>query len=487
MINKQNANDIVVSNAKKLNTRFRLGYHFMPESGWMNDPNGFIFFDGYYHLFFQHHPFDSSKGKMHWGHARSRDLLHWEYLKIALYPDQDYDKDGCYSGSAISINNKLYLIYTGHRLNENAKNKKDFKENQNIAVSKDGINFHKISKNPIIKNPPKDCGNNFRDPKVWKFNEVFFMVIGTDSIDKKGKCVLYQSTNLYEWTYVGVLAGPEDALGYMWECPDFFKINNTDVLLFSPQGVTSQGDLYVNEFQTGYFLGQMDYQTMKYVHSDFFELDFGHDFYAPQTTLSSTGKRVLIAWMNMWHSEMPEQSDGWYGAMTIPRELYVNNNKLCMKPIENFTDMRLDHIFSKKNFTLTNNYLSINYPGVKPHLEVDLTISKRSSGTFGLSITDDVTSITAFYDYTKKKFVVNRLGDIRQRELLFENKLQILFFVDTSSIEVFLNNGEQTYTSRYYCNNKPNITIFDTSNAIVSMDIYSLKSPFSRNQTKRGR
>lgn len=172
----------------------------------------------------------------------------------------------------------------------------------------------------MITKHPEEGSGHFRDPKVWKHGDYWYMVLGTRKGDI-GKAVLYKSIDLRKWEYLGVLAESDGTLGYMWECPDFFELDGKYVLLFSPQGIEAKGDLYNNLFQTGYLVGEYNYETNEFVHGAFIELDNGHDFYAVQTFLDNKGRRISIGWMDMWESNMPSKEDGWCGALTLPREL----------------------------------------------------------------------------------------------------------------------------------------------------------------------
>jgi len=161
---------------KLTNSGYRLGYHIAAPAGWINDPNGFCFFKGYYHIFYQYHPYSASWGPMHWGHARSQDLIHWENLPTALTPGDPEDKDGCFSGSAIVKDDRLYLIYTGHHYYPGDNDPEHFWQNQNMACSDDGITFTKYKHNPIIALPPKDNTQHFRDPKVWQIGRNYYLL-----------------------------------------------------------------------------------------------------------------------------------------------------------------------------------------------------------------------------------------------------------------------------------------------------------------------
>lgn len=200
----QQAEEALKEAEGKVKQRYRLGYHIMPRANWINDPNGLIQFKGEYHVFFQHHPYDEHWGPMHWGHVKSKDLIHWEHLPVALAPGDEFDQSGCFSGSAVDDHGRLALIYTGHNIIDQEKDL--FYQTQNIAVSQDGTVFEKLQENPVITEPPEDSARHFRDPKVWKHRDVWYMVIGNSSKENVGRVVLYRSPDLRDWEYAGILA-----------------------------------------------------------------------------------------------------------------------------------------------------------------------------------------------------------------------------------------------------------------------------------------
>lgn len=452
-----------------LNQRYRLGYHISAPSGWINDPNGFCYFKGYYHIFYQYYPYDSSWGPMHWGHARSKDLIHWETLPIALKPDaKGVDEGGCFSGSAIVKNDKLYLIYTGHHYYDDG-DPEHFWENQNLAVSEDGINFSKYSNNPIISALPEDSTHHFRDPKVWEDDGIYYMVLGNQSKDGKGRAILYKSQNLFDWEYLHEMSHSKknDTEGFMWECPDFFTLEEKDILLFSPQGVVPKGVQYLNLFQTGYFVGKFNKNTNQFDRGEFEELDFGHDFYATQTMLAPDGRRLLFAWMAMWESQMPEKQDGWAGALTFPRELKIKNKKLLMMPVREIEGLRVRKI---SQGTL-NHEKTILLDEQTKTAEVKLTIRTSENFKFILSNTLDKPIITLTYNKENNIFELersDRKGDNRFSKL--SDEIDIFNFhilLDTSSLETFINDGEVVFTERFYSEEKTKL-LLETQDTITS-------------------
>ncbi|WP_210125291.1 sucrose-6-phosphate hydrolase [Staphylococcus sp. GDY8P85P] len=455
------------------NTRYRLGYHIMPKSGWINDPNGFTYYNGYYHIFYQHYPYAPEWGPMHWGHARSKDLVHWETLPIALTPGDEEDKNGCFSGTAIEKDDRLYLFYTGHHYYGD-NDPEHFWQNQNLAYSDDGVHFIKYEKNAIIPQAPEDNTHHFRDPKVWQHGDSYYMIVGSQNKDELGRIIMYRSEDLLKWEYLGPVneSKGKQTEGYMWECPDLFEVDGKYVFLFSPQGMDAEEEQYLNLFQNGYFVGELDYESHKFTRGEFKELDHGHDFYAPQTMQAPDGRRILIGWMAMWESEMPEKHDGWSGALTLPRELYLKNNHLYMRPVSELTMLRINDG--------THNSLNLNQPRLllndKYHAEINLKGPNKNFNIEFKNANNQLISLT--YDALSHKFSLYRFdkGDYRYSIIKDSDIINLQLYLDTSSVEIFINDGESVFTERYYSEEPPQVWVSSNDNILIESSIYELKN-----------
>lgn len=457
---------------KVTNKRYRLNYHVSTPAGWMNDPNGFSYFRGYYHIFYQYYPYSVKKGPMHWGHYRSKDLVHWEELPIALAPTDD--KNVCFSGSAIEKDNRLYLFYTGHQYFDLSDHTK-FRETQNMAYSDDGIHFIKYKYNPIIAKPPEDNTQDFRDPKIWQHDQYYYMILGSQSIYSLGRAIVYRSKDLFVWNYLGSLVNSRIAEkeGFMWECPDLFSLQDKDVFLCSPQGIESDGLKFLNKFQTGYFVGQMDYEKNIFIRSSFTELDHGHDFYAAQTMLSPDGRRLLIGWMGMWDADFPEQEDGWAGALTLPRELNLKNDHIFMNPVAELMSLRTEKVADE---TLSIKYREIVASDTQ---HIELLFKASIANWLGEKISFTIEShgqylVSLTWSKKESKVVVERsdkpVSDSkRYGKLKTSDVLKMHIFIDTSSIEFFLNDGELVFSERYYTEEQPQI--FLSADRTINMKI----------------
>ncbi len=327
-INIQKANEYIANHRHKVVNQYRGKLHLLPPIGWMNDPNGFVYFKGEYHLFYQFHPYDSIWGPMHWGHAKSRDLLHWEELPVVLAPSETYDQNGCFSGSALVVDDRLVLIYTGH-----VEAGEERIETQCIATSKDGIVFDKYVGNPVISQEQiqriADIAD-FRDPKMFKYGNIYYTVVASKTADSRGQILLFESTDGFNWQFKSVLLEGNQEEGIMWECPDLFELDGKWVLMISPIEMKRQQYQYWNINSTLVFIGEIDWKIGRFKVEHQHEVDGGLDFYAPQTCVNDTGERYLVAWMQMWNRTIPshELGHGWSGMMTLPRKLSIKNNCL---------------------------------------------------------------------------------------------------------------------------------------------------------------
>ena len=240
-------------------------FHLTPWIGWMNDPNGFSYYQGQYHLFYQYYPYDTEWNSMHWGHAVSRDLLHWTYLPAALAPDAPYDSFGCFSGSAIELpDGKQLLLYTGVRKEGGEKGKE--LQTQCIAVG-DGVDYSKYPQNPVLDAndlPEGLSPYDFRDPKIWRRADGGYRcVVGARRMDKRGVLLLFDSEDGFYWQYKSILAENDGRFGLMWECPDFFALDGKDVLFVSPQDMLPEGFEYHNGNGTVCQIGTFDEKSMR--------------------------------------------------------------------------------------------------------------------------------------------------------------------------------------------------------------------------------
>jgi len=458
----ERANDYIQENREKVNPRYRPAFHVAPPVGWMNDPNGFVYYQGEYHLFYQFYPYNSQWGPMHWGHAKSKDLIHWEELPVALAPDEWYDKDGCFSGSAIEKDGRLYLMYTGHVVEDDVVT-----QTQCIAVSDDGITFEKLASNPVIgaellgdEGSIHDC----RDPKVIQHDGRYYSVLATKTPDNRGKILLFASDDLIQWSFFSVLLEGTATQGVMWECPDLFHLDGKDVLIMSPIQIQRDAHEYHNTSSTMAWIGEMDWESGTFLVENSHEMDYGMDYYAPQTLLDDQGRRILIAWMQMWERTYPthELGHNWTGEMCLPRELSINHNRLVQLPVSEIYDYLTDQQVVENIEVIKE---PVSFPDVvteNVYLKIVADLSQAQKLTMAFAKKEHQSLFmtydkeTALFSFSRENFGYAITGiekeQVHTREFpvaLIQDQLIIEIFRDTNAIEIFVN-GQETCTSTFY-------------------------------------
>ena len=360
----------------------RPAFHVSPYVGWMNDPNGFSCYQGEYHLFYQYNPYDTHWNSMHWGHVVSKDLLHWEYLPAALAPDEDYDKIGCFSGSAIELDDgRQLLIYTAVDQETLEDGTARDIQTQAVAVG-DGKNYKKYEKNPVLtaKDLPEGASKvDFRDPKIWKEKDgYFYCVIGSRPADGSGQILLYKSADGFEWEFVSVLAENKKRYGKMWECPDLFELDGKAVLIVSPMEMEAEGLEYPNGHGVVCQIGTYDDETGTFTCEHAQTVDYGVDFYAPQSTQTPDGRRVMIGWMQNWaFVNQHAETEPWFGQMALPRELSIVDGKLIQRPTKEFDACRKNPV--SRNGVCVAGLEAVKLEGIEGRVaDVELTIAPKS-------------------------------------------------------------------------------------------------------------
>ncbi|MDF2614970.1 MAG: hypothetical protein K0S71_2756 [Clostridia bacterium] len=456
----QDANQFIKMNKAKINNQLKPAYHFTGEIGWINDPNGFSCYKGEYHLFYQYHPYDNKWGPMHWGHAVTRDFIKWEHREIVLAPDQFYDHEGCFSGTGLQAENMHVLMYTG-----NSYEKPDSvglsRQVQCLAVG-NGYTYIKLESNPVIGTHqiPHGCSlADFRDPKIWKKGNIYYAAVGSRHNDGSGQIILYQSDNLLEWKYVGTMLKSDNKIGRMWECPDVFELNEKDILLISPQEMKKEEHRFHNEYGTIYMIGKLDYFRGEYICSSYDEIDYGLDFYAPQTLETPDGRRIMIAWMQLWERNIPSSHLGWAGAMTLPRELKLKADRLIQVPVKEIEKYRQNEVrYRNVKVQGISKFLGIKGRQIELQIDIDVKESKRfeiklmkGKDAYTEVIYDTSLQILTF-DRSNSKSGIDGLNRRTMPVNLYDNKVKLRIFIDRYSIEIFANEGEGTMSSTVYSN-----------------------------------
>lgn len=434
-------------------------FHVTPPIGWMNDPNGFSLYQGKVHLFYQYHPYRDTWGPMHWGHCISEDFVQWQELPAALAPDADYDAAGCFSGSAIETEDGHVLLYTGVMEKEKADGTKEIVQQQCLAIG-DGICYEKINENPVIRAEQLPDGfsrEDFRDPKVWREKESYYLVAGNKNEQQNGQVVLFESKDLRTWQYLSVLADNQGKYGRMWECPDFFSLGQKSVLVVSPQDMQADGMEFHNGNQAAALIGEYDRQSHHLQEEQIISLDYGIDFYAPQTLETEDGRRIMIAWMQSWDMNIKPANQKWNGMMTIPRQLELREHVLYQYPVKELEHYRTEPVV----YTGREITGQCQIPDIRGRV-LDLTVELLDGDyeEFTFSFAKNERYATSFryvratqtlefdrtYSGMERDAVCQRSMKIKRPE----NTLQLRFLLDKYSVELFVNGGAQAFTATFY-------------------------------------
>ena len=451
---------------KMISRDLRPRFHLSVRVGWMNDPNGFSVYDGKYHLFYQYHPYSSTTGPMHWGHAVSEDLLHWEYLPAALAPDEFYDRDGCFSGSAVTLpDGRQLLMYTGVLRERQRDGGLCEIQTQCLAVG-NGVDYEKYEGNPVLDEKDLPEGGSrfdFRDPKMWRREDGSYgCVVGNRDADGSGQILLYTSDDGFHWSFKKVLIANHNRFGSMWECPDFFCLDGKWVLLTSPQDMLPQGFEYHNGNGTLCVIGDYDQETDQFTEEHHQSIDYGIDFYAPQTVETPDGRRVMIGWMQNWDAcGIRTPQEPWFGQMSLPRELSVKNGRLYQRPVRELEAMRKNKI-QYRDIMVSGEIRLKGIQGRRVDLELDIRPGSQDKlyRKFAARFAQDEQYRTSlsFRPHESvlkidRKFSGSRRAIVHQRRSLVRSEggeLKLRIILDSFSAEIFVNDGEQVLSVTMY-------------------------------------
>lgn len=472
-----------------MNDIYRPEYHFTPPSNWMNDPNGMVFFDGEYHLFYQYHPHSTVWGPMHWGHAVSTDLIHWQHLPIALYPDEH---GMIFSGSAVvDVNNTagfgenaLVAIFTYN---------KDYRETQNLAYSTDrGRTWTKYPHNPVVPAPEplSDC----RDPKVFWHEDHWVMLLAA-----KDRVLFLISSDLKNWHQSGFFGGGYGSIDGVWETPDLFKLtvdSTTQTRWALTVGVGNGAS--AGGSGTQYFIGHFDGKNFVSENPKEVVLwaDYGADYYAPQSWNNEPhGRRIMLGWMSNWQYARDVPFEEWRGMFSIPRELSLvataEGVRLVHKPVPELESLRVRGQHWKNQTLQLGEDLLNGFAGDAFEIIVEFQMH-ASANSFGVHIRQGANECTTVgYNPRSEKVFVDRMRSgqsdfhagfaaVHSAHLGPQNEtVRLHIFVDRCSVEVFANGGIATISDLIYPSPQNlRLELFTEGSEIFirSLDVYQLSS-----------
>lgn len=497
--------------------RHRPQLHFSPPHGWMNDPNGMVYLDGKYHLFYQFHPHATVWGPMHWGHAISEDMVRWQHRPVALEPDElgfiwsgsaVYDKDNT-SGLGENGRGPLVCIYTYHN-DEIERSGTEQHEYQGLAFSNDGgETWHKYAHNPVLPNEHRV--RDFRDPKVFwhaPTNE-WVMVLAAGH-----EAQFWASANLIQWEFRSSFGAHVGAHEGIWECPDLISVPIADsadrrwVLIQSlnpggPQGGSG----------TQYFVGDFDGTTFT-LCPEFAQsraegtgvwLDHGPDCYAGVTWSNvpvADGRVLFLGWLSNWDYAGSTPTDTWRGAMTVARSLELRQQGGCLRlttaPVEELERFRMQAPVHFNGRILPGEERSVVSGMALSPTDIQINVSRPERGQLELSFCNTEGEVFRLgYDADKSAFFADRseAGDMKFSPRQFprrhwvssaasesaDSELNMRIVLDTSSVEVFFNDGEISYSALLFPSEPYSALEISTSNRPVNarVEIFPMESIWS--------
>lgn len=440
-------------------------YHISPQEGLLNDPNGLSYFKGNYHVFYQLNPYATDHSTKYWGHLTSKDMQVWTQQPIALKSDDWFDKNGVYSGSALVHDQTLYLFYTG-----NTKDDQGIRTSyQCLATSTDGINFTKHG--PILEQAPGFTGH-VRDPKVWFDAELdgWWMLLGAQREDETGDTIAYFSKDLKTWDYRGSIFQFEAPLGYMWECPDLVFLTDQvtgqekAVFIFSPQGLETQGDSFNNIFNTTYLVGTWDNQKGKFIpdSTELIEVDFGFEFYAPQTFVAPDGRVILYAWVGTMEpaveEAVPSRQDDWIHFLSQPRQLSLRDGKLYQSPLKETSQL------AQSTALVLGDEIALEGP---TRVQIDLSNPEDLKLRIDKYLTIEYRNQEKRLTFTRPNWLTHE-NEVRALTM-DQNLRKIDLWLDAASVEAFINEGAYTFTQHVYPDQPLNSLSLDAKGAIFTV------------------
>jgi len=440
------------------NCPYRPQFHFLAPANWMNDPNGTIFINGEYHLFYQHNPYQNKWGSIHWGHAKSRDLIHWEHLPIALVPSKDLGEKHCFSGCCVNDKGIPKIIYT------KIGSLKDIFHGaeQWLAIGDEQLlEWEKYSKNPIIDDSIHGDikVRQWRDPYVWKENNLWYCVLGGHLRWKhKGIVLLYRSKDLVHWEFVNILYHGVKSQGWNFECPNFFRLGEKHILIVSPHNKV----LY----------GVGAYENFKFKPDYWHNLDHSKLFYATNTLFDQEGRMVVFGWIKA----TPKYSSSWSGCISLPRVLNVDERDILqMEPLPELNILREDsrHV---ENLIINNRSEKLIEGFKSSNLEIKLKFSCVEGADFGITLKDGSTNFFLGYNCKKKQIYSNQH---KGKVLEGNNTGKFHIFLDNSIAEFFFNKTD--CITSHFPRKKTNpfqIYLFSKNGQVVikSLDLWKIKS-----------
>ena len=463
---------------------WRLDFHIQPKSGLLNEPNGFSYFNGQWHLFYQAFPYGPVHGLKSWFHLTSDNLVDWQAEGVKLEPSTKYDSHGVYSGTALPIGEELLLAYTGN-VRDRDWNRFSY---QMGALMNTQNQITKIEQ-PLIPAPPEGYTDHFRDPQVIPYQGGYLLIIGAQTVNEEGKVLVYQGDTYTNWQLLGELDYMPAQAGYMVECPNLVFIKEQPVLIFCPQGMAKEDFAYQNIYPNTFVVGeQFDVNNVTLTNPQPIQnLDEGFDLYASQVINAPDGRVLCVGWAGLPELTYPTDEQNWAHCLSLVKELSIKQNRLYQTPITELEVLR-------QKATPLAGELGALTPLVKENqqnrYELRLTFSPESHGKLHLfADAENKHPFTLHFDAKNGKITIDRsrvsrplneaFGTTRTITIYCKQELTFQIFVDQSICEIFVNDGLHVFTSRVFPEIDQTNLLIEGENGHFSGTHWQLRSTFS--------
>jgi len=417
-------------------SKWRMQHHIQPASGLLNDPNGFSYFNGQWHLFYQIFPYGPVHGLKSWQHLTSKNLIDWHDEGLAIEPDTQFDSHGAYTGTAIPVGDKLFIMYTG-----NVRDKEWNRISYQMGAWMDADN--KITKvdHPLLTNAPKGYTTSIRDPYLIKQNGVYYAIIGAQTDAEKGAALVYASKNLEDWTFKGPLNIPEIDSGYMIECPNLVLIDGQPVMIFCPQGLSHDRMQYQNIYPNVYTVGQgLNLEQGKVTaNSAPQQLDHGFDVYATEAFNAPDGRALAVSWIGLPEIDYPTDSENWAHCLSLIKELTLKDNHLYQNPVAETKQLRtISHDITMKDNSYQLDSLNGSFETeltLPADSKLELNISdSQNNGQLKINLDSTLGQVTVDRSETGNSFG-QKYGQTRLAQVAPHQELKIRLIIDVSVFE----------------------------------------------------
>ncbi|WP_195853209.1 sucrose-6-phosphate hydrolase [Aerococcus sanguinicola] len=459
---------------------WRAAYHIQPAGGLLNDPNGFSYFNGQWQLFYQYYPYGPVHGLKSWYQMTSDNLVDWQDQGLALQPDTPYDSHGVYSGSALPVGDKLFLMYTG-----NVRDVDGDRETYQMGawLAQDG-QIEKIDQ--VLIHQPQGYTADFRDPQIFRRAGQYWICIGAQTVNREGRVLMYKSDDLLNWEMAGELDLGQADLGYMVECPNLVFIDDQPVLIFCPQGLDQETAAYANIYPNMYIVGRaFDWDKLAFVDPSPMQLvDQGFDLYASQAIQAPDGRVLAVSWLGLPDMPAVTAEEGWAHSLSLVKELTLVDGRLYQRPVDELHVLRQD----SSDFSLDLAEGRQSLPSLcAGQEEIQIHLAPGSKGRLELFAAADAEgAVVLAFDLEAGQLTLEQTaagvrmasdyGYQRALDLPAGQALNLTLYLDHSLLEIFVNGGGETLTTPVYPRSKEAGQTYIQGSGQVSGQVWALRA-----------